>query len=170
VRDDALAVPGFDVYVAKADADAVRAQLLAAGAVAASAETYDTLRIEAARPRFGVDMTTETIPLEAGIEDRAISFTKGCYVGQEVIIRVMHRGHGRVARRLVSIALPSGNVPAQGDGIFVGDRRVGEITSATESPRLGSALALGYVQRDFAAPGHTLTINGSEARVYEAVD
>jgi folate-binding protein YgfZ len=170
VRDDALAVPGFDVYVPVADADALRAEILEAGAVVAESETYDTLRIEAARPRFGVDMTTETIPLEAGIEDRAISFTKGCYVGQEVIIRVMHRGHGRVARRLVSIVLPSGNVPGHGDAIFIGDRRVGEITSATESPKLGAALALGYVQRDHAAPGHTLTINGSEARVYEAVD
>ena len=53
-------------------------------------------------------MTTDTIPLEAGIEDRAISFTKGCYVGQEVIIRVMHRGHGRVARRLVRLVLQEG--------------------------------------------------------------
>ena len=81
----------------------MRAKLVEAGAVSASEETGETLRIEAARPRFGIDMNTDTIPLEAGIEDRAISFTKGCYVGQEVIIRVMHRGHGRVARRLVSI-------------------------------------------------------------------
>ncbi len=170
VRDDALDLPGFDVYVAKADADALRVKLHAAGVVDAGVETYETLRIEAARPRFGVDMNTDTIPLEAGIEDRAISFTKGCYVGQEVIIRVMHRGHGRVARRLISIVLPSGNVPAPGDGILIGDRRVGDITSATESPKLGSALALGYVQRDHAEPGTTFTINGSEARVYEAVD
>ena len=153
VRDDALALPGFDVYVAKGDADALRATLHAAGVVTAGVETYETLRIEAARPRFGVDMNTDTIPLEAGIEDRAISFTKGCYVGQEVIIRVMHRGHGRVARRLVSIVLPSGNVPAHGDGIVIGDRRVGEITSAAESPTLGSVLALGYVHRDHAEPG-----------------
>ena len=84
----------------------MRAKLVEAGAVTASEETAETLRIEAGRPRFGVDMNTDTIPLEAGIEDRAISFTKGCYVGQEVIIRVMHRGHGRVARRLVSIVAP----------------------------------------------------------------
>ena len=56
-------------------------------------------------------MDTDTIPLEAGIEDRAISFTKGCYVGQEVIVRVMHRGHGRVARRLVRLVVSGGQVP-----------------------------------------------------------
>ncbi len=130
----------------------------------------ETLRIEAGRPRFGLDMTTDTIPLEAGIEDRAISFTKGCYVGQEVIVRVTHRGHGRVARRLVSIVLPAGRVPGPGDAILAGDRQVGEITSATESPKLGSALALGYVQRDHAAAGTALTVNGSQARVHQPVD
>jgi len=170
VRDAALGVPGFDIYVAPSEATALRAGLLEAGAAVASAETCDALRIEAGRPRFGVDMTTDTIPLEAGIEDRAISFTKGCYVGQEVIVRVMHRGHGRVARRLVSIVLLGEHVPAQGADIFAGDRRVGEITSATESPKVGSPLALGYVQRDYAAPGTELTVNGSQARVYQAVD
>ncbi len=103
VRDDALGVPGYDLYVPADDSDARRAKLVEAGAVEASEDTAETLRIEAGRPRFGIDMNTDTIPLEAGLENRAISFTKGCYVGQEVIIRVMHRGHGRVARRLVSI-------------------------------------------------------------------
>ncbi len=108
VRDDALSLVGFEIYVGSSDAAALRAGLAAAGAVELNSDTHETLRIEAGRPRFGTDMTTETIPLEAGIEDRAISFTKGCYVGQEVIIRVLHRGHGRVARRLVSIVIPDG--------------------------------------------------------------
>ena len=60
----------------------------------------ETVRIESGRPRFGIDMDTDTIPLEAGLDDRAISRSKGCYVGQEVIVRVIDRGHGRVARRL----------------------------------------------------------------------
>ena len=68
-------------------------------------EALAAARIEAAYPLFGVDMTADTIPLEAGIEARAISTTKGCYVGQEVIIRVLHRGHGRVARKLVTLKL-----------------------------------------------------------------
>jgi folate-binding protein YgfZ len=170
VRDDAVGVQGFDVYAPGHDADVWRQRLHSAGAVAASGETHETLRIEAGRPRFGVDMNTDTIPLEAGIEDRAISFTKGCYVGQEVIVRVMHRGHGRVARRLVLVVMPSGKVPAPGDGIFAGDRQVGAITSAAESPKLGSALAFGYVQRDHAAAATDLRVNGLEARVYQAVD
>jgi folate-binding protein YgfZ len=138
--------------------------------VSASEETGETLRIEAARPRFGIDMNTDTIPLEAGIEDRAISFTKGCYVGQEVIIRVMHRGPGRVARRLVSIVVADGTVPERGSKIQVGDRVVGAITSATASPRLGAPLALGYVQREHAAPGTELTVGKSQARVYQALN
>jgi folate-binding protein YgfZ len=170
VRDDNLALAGFDIHVPSAEAHVLREKLSDGGAVSASAETYETLRIEAGRPRFGLDMTTDTIPLEAGIEDRAISFTKGCYVGQEVIVRVTHRGHGRVARRLVSIVLPAGRVPGPGDAICAGDRQVGEITSATESPKLGSALALGYVQRDHAAAGTALTVNGSQARVHQPVD
>jgi folate-binding protein YgfZ len=151
-------------------AESIRARLIEAGAVSASEDTSETLRIEAGRPRFGIDMNTDTIPLEAGLEERAISFTKGCYVGQEVIIRVMHRGHGRVARRLVMIVLPRGPVPARGDKIHLNDRVVGEITSAAASPRLGSPLALGYVQRDHALAGTELTVNGSEARVYQPVN
>ena len=170
VRDDALGVPGFDVYVPAVDRDAIRTKLSEAGAVEASEETAETLRIEAGRPRFGIDMSTDTIPLEAGLEDRAISFTKGCYVGQEVIVRVMHRGQGRVARRLVSIVIPNGSVPAHGDKILRGDRVVGEITSATHSPKLGSPLALGYVKREDADAGTELIVGSSEARVYQAVN
>ncbi|HEY0284246.1 MAG TPA: glycine cleavage T C-terminal barrel domain-containing protein [Vicinamibacterales bacterium] len=170
VRDDALGLPGYDVYVPADTVDVMRGKLLEAGAVSASEETGETLRIEASRPRFGIDMNTDTIPLEAGIESRAISFTKGCYVGQEVIIRVMHRGHGRVARRLVSIVFTNGTVPARGSKIQLGDRVVGEITSATTSPRLGAPLALGYVQRDHAAAGTEVSVDGSQARVYQAVN
>ncbi len=77
VRDSALALPGFDIHVAASDAMRSVPGCIDAGAVNASEETYETLRIEAGRPRFGLDMNTDTIPLEAGIEDRAISFTKG---------------------------------------------------------------------------------------------
>jgi folate-binding protein YgfZ len=170
VRDDGLGLPGYDLYMPAGDADAARARFIEAGAVPASEETAETLRIEAGRARFGLDMNTDTIPLEAGIGDRAISFTKGCYVGQEVIIRMMHRGHGRVARRLVSIVLSGGPVPARGTKIHVGDRGVGEITSATASPKLGALLALGYVHRDHAEPGTELSVGGSQARVYQPVN
>jgi len=170
VRDDALGVPGYDVYAPGTDREAIRAKLIEAGAVEVTDDIAEALRIEAGRPRFGVDMTTDTIPLEAGIEDRAISFTKGCYVGQEVIIRVMHRGHGRVARRLMSIVIAGGDVPARGDKILLGDRAIGEITSATASPKMGSPLALGYVQREHAVAGTEVTVGGSQARIYQAVN
>jgi folate-binding protein YgfZ len=170
VRDDALGRPGFDVYASKSEGSALRSRLAAAGAVHGSVDTYEILRIESGRPLFGVDMTTDTIPLEAGIEDRAISFAKGCYVGQEVIVRVMHRGHGRVARRLVRLVLPGAQVPSRGARILGGGRDVGEITSAAESPTAKAPLAFGYVHRDYVSPGTVLTVNGSQARVYEPVD
>lgn len=158
VRDDSLGVTGFDIYVPWKDADALRQCLIGASAVEMGKDTTEVLRLEAGRPRFGVDMDADTIPLEAGIEDRAVSFTKGCYVGQEVIIRVLHRGHGRVARRLVGLVMIGGEVPAPGDVIAAGENVVGKITSAAQSPLIGSPIALGYVHRDYAAPGTELTV------------
>jgi folate-binding protein YgfZ len=158
VRDDSLGVTGFDLYVAPDESSRLRKALVEAGAVEASDATAETLRIEAGRPRFGMDMDTDTIPLEAGIEDRAISFTKGCYVGQEVIVRVLHRGHGRVARRLVGLALTAGSVPSRGDSIVAGDQPVGHITSATDSPSTGTPIAMGYVHRDHTGAGTELAV------------
>ena len=105
---------------------------------------------------FGRDMDEETIPLEAGIESRAISFTKGCYVGQEVIIRVLHRGHGRVARKLVGLTLDGDRVPAAGADDpqrRPRDRPRDEQhgVAGADSGRSRSA----YVHRDFLEPGTT---------------
>jgi tRNA-modifying protein YgfZ len=166
VRSDDIGVRGFDVILPAVDSDALIAQLQAQGAVKVSADVADLTRIEGGRPKFGVDMTEETIPLEAGIEDRAISLTKGCYVGQEIIIRVLHRGGGRVAKRLVGLALPQdAPVPSAGDPIRAGGRDIGVITSATHSPVLGHPVALGYVHRDFIEPGTAVQIDGQDVRV-----
>jgi folate-binding protein YgfZ len=162
-RIDQLRVPGFAIYVDLRQEAALTQSLSAAGAVAATPSMLEAARIEAGYPIFGIDMTTDTIPLEAGIEDRAISLTKGCYVGQEVIIRVLHRGHGRVARRLVRLRV-EGAVPPRGATIFTGDREIGFVTSAAQSPRLG-AIALGYVHRDFVEPGTAVEVDGRSARV-----
>jgi hypothetical protein len=116
----------------------------------------EAARIEAGYPVFGIDMTDDTIPLEAGIEDRAISMTKGCYVGQEVIIRVLHRGHGRVVRKLVGLRV-DGTLPLRGARLSAGDREIGSITSAARSARLG-AIALGYVHRDFINAGTQISV------------
>jgi len=156
VRISQLGVPGFCVYLEPAREAALVEALRQHGAVSAERDAIDAVRIEAGYPVFGTDMTDDTIPLEAGIEDRAISLTKGCYVGQEIIIRVLHRGHGRVARRLVAMIV-DGSVPVAGGRIFSGEREIGFVTSAARSPRLGP-IALGYVHRDFVAEGAKVEI------------
>jgi len=162
-RGSDVGEPGFEVYLGAEQRDAFVRALESAGAVALDAETAEAIRIEAGVPLFHRDMDEETIPLEAGIEQRAISLTKGCYVGQEVIIRVLHRGHGRVARRLVGLAVDGPVVPERAAAIVVGDKVVGEVTSAAFSPRLGRPVAIGYVQRDVAEPDTIVRINSSSA-------
>ncbi|OFW12680.1 MAG: hypothetical protein A3F70_16290 [Acidobacteria bacterium RIFCSPLOWO2_12_FULL_67_14] len=155
-RISQLGVPGFCAYADSSQAAALAAALESAGAVSAGREAIDAARVESGYPVFGVDMTEDTIPLEAGIEDRALSFTKGCYVGQEVIVRVLHRGHGRVARRLVGLRAAQDGAAA-GARIVTAGRDVGWVTSAARSPRAGP-IAMGYVQRDFAAAGTQVEI------------
>ncbi len=161
-RVDQLGVPGVCVYVAPADEAALLAALRAAGAAPADSAALEAARIEAGYPLFGIDMTEETIPLEAGIEPRAISFTKGCYVGQEVIIRVLHRGHGRVAKKLMALRV-SGDAPGRGAKLFAGEREVGTVTSAARSSQHG-VIALGYLHRDFVAPGTAVEVDVEGAR------
>jgi len=166
VRSAEAGVPGYDVLVNAGDAKAVSAALLAGGAVPVSLEEAETVRIESGRPLFGADMDTDTIPLEAGLEERAISRSKGCYVGQEVIVRVQDRGHGRVAKRLVGLTLDAGAaVPVVGARIVSDDREIGRVTSATWSPALGRPIALGYVHRDFVDPGTAVSAGTTQAVV-----
>jgi folate-binding protein YgfZ len=166
VRVDQLGVPGFGVYTDAAHEADLRRALEAAGALQVEPATIEVARVESGYPLFGVDMTDDTIPLEAGIEDRAISFTKGCYVGQEVIIRVLHRGHGRVVRKLVGLRLAA--VPARHAKVFAADREIGWVTSAANSPRTGP-IALGYVHRDFVAAGVEVAVESPEGRVAAVV-
>lgn len=162
-RVSQLGVPGFGVYVEPAREEDLRRALEGAGAPVADRTALEAARIESGYPVFGVDMTEDTIPLEAGIEERAISFTKGCYVGQEVIIRVLHRGHGRVAKKLVALRV-DGDVPARGARIVSGGRDVGAVTSAARAPRPGS-IALGYVHRDCVAPGTRVEVDAGGSLV-----
>src|SRR3954451_10314502 len=164
-RIDDAGEPGFDLYVDHAQAGALKAALVQAGAVELDEATAEALRVESGAPLFGRDMDQETIPLEAGIESRAISFTKGCYVGQEVIIRVLHRGHGRVARKLVGLTIDGPDAPSPRAAIFAGGREAGHVTSSTMSPALQRPIALGYVHRDFVEPGTSVTIGSANAHV-----
>jgi folate-binding protein YgfZ len=147
-RIDQLGVPGYCAYLSAPRQPVLVAGLEAAGAEQVGADAIDAARIEAAYPVFGIDLTADTIPLEAGLESRAISTSKGCYVGQEVIIRVLHRGGGRVARRLVTIRFEGPGVEA-GAKLLDGDREIGFVTSVAVSPVSGP-ISLGYVHRDFA--------------------
>ena len=157
VRSDDFGVPGFELFCASGAFEEIERRLVEAGAVPVSRDTLEVTRVEAGRPLFGVDMDESTIPLEAGIEARAISLTKGCYVGQEIIIRVLHRAQGRVARRLVGLLAPAEALPpASGTRLFADGRDVGAITSAVFSPRLRRPIALGYAHRDAAEAGRTL--------------
>ena len=166
-RIDQLGVPGYRVLVAPEHERGLRAALLAAGVVEAPAEVIEGARLEAGYPLFGLDMDTETIPLEAGIEGRAISLTKGCYVGQEVIIRVLHRGHGRVAKRLVTLRI-DGAPPVNGAKVVAGEREIGRITSAARSSRFGT-LAFAYVHRDFVEPGTAVSVEGASGTLSAVV-
>lgn len=160
-------VPGFDVYLPRAAVARLLGTLQAAGLGDLHPDAATTARIEAGRPRFGVDMDTDTIPLEAGIEPRAISLTKGCYVGQEIIIRVLHRGQGRVARRLVRLVstAPASSADGGRDAAAVAlpwqagaevrkdGKAVGRVTSVGWSPRRDRLVALALVGRDAMADG-----------------
>jgi folate-binding protein YgfZ len=165
LRTSDLGERGFDVLVASEQLTVLRERLHAAGAVDADADAAEALRVEAGVPKFHRDMDENTIPLEAGIEARAISMTKGCYVGQEVIIRVLHRGHGRVARRLVGLTLDGTAPPSSGSTVKVDDREIGSVTSSASSPALGKPIALAYVHRDYVAPGTVVSVDGVAAVV-----
>jgi tRNA-modifying protein YgfZ len=156
---------GFDVFVAADQRDAFMGALRQASIEELSASDAETIRIEGGVPLFHRDMDEETIPLEAGIESRAISFTKGCYVGQEVIIRVLHRGHGRIARKLVGLRIDGSAVPAPDAVVRAGDKDIGHVTSATWSPRVNQPIALAYVHRDFVEPGAIVSVNSRVATV-----
>ena len=168
VRIDQVGVPGYCVYLERSREAGFIAALESAGAVRVSPDAIAAARIEAGYPVFGLDMTEDTIPLEAGIEQRAISFTKGCYVGQEIIIRVLHRGHGRVAKKLVGLTIQgpaeAGHDVRHGATLYSGSREIGHVTSAAESPRSG-AIALGYVHRDFVAPGTAIEVEDGSSRL-----
>jgi folate-binding protein YgfZ len=160
-------VPGYDLYVEQLQAAALLEALAAAGTAIADPDTAETLRIESGMPMFNRDMDAQTIPLEAAIESRAISLTKGCYVGQEVIIRVLHRGHGRVARKLVGLLFDEGAIPPAGAEVTADSRPIGHLTSSAMSPALHRPIALAYLQREFLAPGTEVAVGDQRAVVSE---
>ena len=137
----------YTVYGSAGAVAALWQALVGAGVTPAGLGVWSTLRVEAGRPAYGTDMDQDTIPVEAGIQDRAIDYQKGCYTGQEVIVRIRDRGH--VNRALRQLMLGDVPAPHRGAELFVegSDRPVGHVTSAVQSPRFGQTVALGYVKR-----------------------
>jgi folate-binding protein YgfZ len=157
---------GYDVHVPIAGAARWQEALDDLELPRLSEDAAETLRIEAGVPLFGRDMDQDTIPLEAGIETRAISFSKGCYVGQEVIIRVLHRGHGRVVRKLVGLLCDGEAGPPAGATLTADGREAGRVTSSAWSIALAKPIALAYLHRDFLTPGTTVSIGDRSAVVH----
>jgi folate-binding protein YgfZ len=168
-RRDALGLEGFLLFAAVEATPALAKALRAAGASVLPAGVVEVLRIEAGEPALLVDMGDDTIPTEAGIEATAVSYLKGCFPGQEVLVRIRDRGHGKVVRKLVGLTIDGGVVPAAGSVIAGGEKEIGHVTSAVVSPALGKPIALGYVHRDFVEPGTVVTVVVGEARLNATV-
>lgn len=151
---------GFDLIVPKDNAKLFWEKLLDAGAQPVGMQAFNILRIEAGIPWFGVDMDEANLPMEANLEDKAISYSKGCYIGQEIIARV--KTYGEVAKRLRGLILDGSEPVPMGTKIFKEDAKIGEITSSVFSPTLNKPIALGYVQRGSNEPGTLVTVKAGE--------
>ncbi|MGD0744304.1 MAG: glycine cleavage T C-terminal barrel domain-containing protein [Verrucomicrobiota bacterium] len=161
---------GFDLFVPNASLGAVADKLIAAaGQINALAapkrsagrcgwQAFETARIEAGIPRFGVDMDETNLPLECGIENRAVSYNKGCYIGQEVINRVHSFGHVAKELRGLRLADDLKTLPQKHDKLFHNGRETGYVTSTVKSPSLNANIALGYVRREANQIGTELVL------------
>jgi tRNA-modifying protein YgfZ len=156
-------LPGVDVLCAAADSERVASALVAAGAEPAGEDAAEVRRVETGRPRYGVDLDDGVIPQEAGLNARAVSFEKGCYVGQETVARLYFRGKPNRHLRGLRLSGPA----ARGDALRLGEREVGRLGSVVDSP-LHGPIALALVRRE-AAPGDTLAVAEGDVRA-EVVD
>jgi folate-binding protein YgfZ len=151
---------GFDLIAPIANLPNIAQRLTETGKQFSAAwvgeEAQNILRIEAGIPRYGVDFTEDNLLLEVGLDD-AVSFSKGCYLGQEVVERIRSRGH--VNKKLVGLTLEGQESASPRDVIVFADKPVGTITSSVHSPALGKPIALGYVNKDCWNPNTSLTVN-----------
>ena len=149
---------GVDLFFAPADRDAVRGALDFPDGDVGEAEV---VRVEHGRPRYGIDLDDSVIPQEAGLNERAVSFTKGCYVGQETVARLYYRG--KPNRRLLGLRLSEPVEP--GTELTLGEKVVGKVGSVVVSPEHGP-IALALVRRE-ANPGDTVALDGSTALIVD---
>jgi folate-binding protein YgfZ len=156
IRATHTAEDGFDVVIDAAQASQLREALQETGAQAVSPETFETLRIEAGIPRYGVDMDDTNVVTETNLDD-AVSFTKGCYVGQEIIVRIKHRGH--VAKKLVGLEFDTDHAIEAGAAIKKDGQEIGRVTSTAFSPTVRKTIALGYVRYEHIEPGTSVVVD-----------
>jgi folate-binding protein YgfZ len=142
---------GFDLFVDASHAVRVWESLVASGARPIGLDALEILRIEAGLPRYGVDMDETNVVTEAGLDD-AVSYTKGCYIGQEIIARIHWRGH--VAKKLAGLLFNDQAEVERGAKVIAADGKdIGRVTSVAFSPRLSRTVALAYIKYDYLAPG-----------------
>ncbi len=152
-----LGTAGFDLYVPAGGlseaAGKLQGQAHLAGGRFCGWQAFETARIEAGIPRFGADMDETNLPQECGIEARAVSYTKGCYIGQEILNRIHTLGH--VNRQLVTLRLADSlsALPQKGDKLTQGGKEIGYVTSVAVSPRLQAKVGLGYVRKEACTAG-----------------
>ena len=163
VRGDNQSVESFELWIAPDHLQQVRGALVTAGAKTVGTTALELLRIATGVPRYGADIRERDLPQETE-QERALNFTKGCYVGQEIVERI--RSRGQVHRKFTGFEV-QGPLPASGSKIQAQGKDVGEITSAASLPLAGGdrRVALGYIRREVAAPGKQVEAGSSEARV-----
>ncbi len=168
VHRDRTGFDGYDLWLPREDASDVWTQWMGSeGIRPAGHVALNWLRTEAGIPWFGVDMAEENLPMEFGLTS-AISMTKGCYRGQEIVARVVHRGH--LDRGFCGIVLNQERIPERGAQVLSLGVTIGETTSAAHSPRLGRTLALAVVKKDFVKPGTPVEVlNGEVAEPGEVI-
>jgi len=160
VRGDNPCVPNYELWVAKEQAESLWNTLLAAGALEVKDDALETFRILCGVPQIGRDIRERTLPQETG-QERALSFTKGCYIGQEIVERI--RARGSVHRAFVGFEV-EGPPPSSGTKIQYEGKDVGEITSVASAPLKQKRLALGYLRKDAMLPDRTFAAGEATLR------
>ncbi|MFQ5795808.1 MAG: YgfZ/GcvT domain-containing protein, partial [Candidatus Bipolaricaulia bacterium] len=163
IRHDQTGETGFDLVVARDDAPALWQKLRSTepSVTPVGMHALNLLRVEAGIPWFGIDMDQTRLPIEADLEERAISYTKGCYIGQEIIARV--KAYGEVGKKLRGLVIEGAAPPPVASKIFKEDQEIGWITSSIYSPALDRPIALAYIRRGHNDPGTPVVVRNAEA-------
>ena len=160
---DLFGAPSFLLLCASADVQPILVSLQSLGGQACDQRAWDMARVEAGVPVYGEDITDVNLPQEVGRDDRAISFTKGCYLGQETVARIDALGH--VNRTLAGVRYDGRQLPHRDSELLANGQSVGRVTSAVYSPRLNAPLAMAYVRREYDGLGTRLDSSVGEAEV-----